>query len=71
MTPNLHKIGGTAIGTYAHAHLLVAESSGLVTLESPDAVMEEVEFRATHVSLLMEEMFDEARQHDLWAADEA
>jgi hypothetical protein len=45
---------------------LVTESGGWVTLESPEAVMEEVEFRATHVSSLMEEMFEEARKHDFW-----
>jgi hypothetical protein len=28
--------------------------------------MEEVEFRATHVSSLLEEMFEEARKHDFW-----
>jgi hypothetical protein len=71
MTPNLNKLGGTTTGTSAHAHLLVAESGGLITLESPEAVMEEVEFRATHVSSLMEEMFAEARKHDFWEMDEA
>ena len=71
MTPNLNKLGGTTTGTGDHAHLLVAESGGLITLESPEAVMEEVEFRATHVSSLMEEMFKEAGKHDLWEMDEA
>lgn len=71
MTPRIDKLGGTTTGTGGHAHLLVAESGGLITLESPEAVMEEVEFRATHVSSLMEEMFKEAGKHDLWEMDEA
>lgn len=71
MAPILNKTGGTTTGTGGHAHLLVAESGGLIAQESPEAVMEEVEFRATHVSSLMKEMFDEARKHDLWEAGEA
>jgi hypothetical protein len=58
--------GGTSTGTGGHAHLLFTEPGGRVTLESPEAVMEEVEFRATHVSSLLEEMFEEARKHDFW-----
>jgi hypothetical protein len=61
---------GTITGMGSHAHLLVAETGGIVTLESPQAVMEEVEYRATHVSALMEEMFAEARKHDaMWEPD--
>jgi hypothetical protein len=71
MTPNLNKLGGTMAGTSAHAHLLVAESGGRITLESPGAVMEEVEFRASHVSSLMEDMFAETRKHDCWEWDGA
>jgi len=71
MTPRIDKPGGTTTGMCGHAHLLVAESGGLITLESPEAVMEEVEFRATHVSSLMEEMFAEAKKHDFWELDEA
>jgi hypothetical protein len=71
MDPFLQKMSGTATGTTPHAHLLVAESGGLVTLESPDEVMAEVEFRTTHVSSLLEEMFEEARKHDcFWSPDE-
>lgn len=47
-----------------HAHLLVSETSGMVVMESPEAVMAEVEFRATHLSSLMEEMFQESTKHD-------
>ena len=64
MNPFLQKMGGTTTGTGSHAHLLVAESGGLVLLETPEAVMEEVEFRTTHVSSLLEEMFEEAKKHD-------
>jgi hypothetical protein len=71
MTSNLNNLSGTVAGTVSHAHLLVAESGGLVTLESPEAIMEEVEFRATHVSSLMEEMFAETRKHDFWDLNEA
>ena len=71
MTPRIDKLGGTITGTGGHAHLLVAESGGLVTLESPEAIMEEVEFRATHVSSLMEEMLAEAKKHDFWEMEEA
>jgi len=72
MDPFLHnKMGGTTTGTPAHAHLLVAESGGLVTMESPTAVMEEVAFRATHVSSLLEKMFEEAKKHDnFWSPEE-
>jgi len=40
-------------------------------LETPEAVMEEVEFRTTHVSSLLEEMFEESKKHDcFWEPDE-
>lgn len=64
MTPMLHKLGVTTTGSLGHAHLLVAESGGLVTLESPEAVMEEVEFRSTHVGALLEELFEETKRHE-------
>ena len=57
-------MNGTTTGANAHAHLLVAESGGLVALESSAAVMAEVEFRTTHVSSLLVEMFEEAKMHD-------
>jgi hypothetical protein len=64
-------LGPPTVGTASHAHLLVAESGGLVTLESPEAVMEEVEFRATYIGPLLEELFAEARQHDgFWSPDQ-
>jgi hypothetical protein len=70
MNPFLQKMDGTTTGVEGHAHLLVAESGGLVTLESPEAVMAEVEFRAEHVSSLMREMFEEAGKHDcFWEPD--
>ena len=71
MDPLLNKTSGTTTGTGSHAHLLIAESGGLVTMESPEAVMEEVAFRATHVGSLLEEMFEELKKHDsFWEADE-
>ena len=72
MDPFLQKMSGTTTGTGSHAHLLVAESGGLVTVESPEAVMEEVAFRATHVSSLLAEMFEEAKKHDnFWEQEES
>jgi hypothetical protein len=72
MNPFLQKMDGTTTGALSHAHLLVAESGGIITLESPEAVMAEVEFRTTHVSSLMTEMFEEAKRHDsFWSFDEA
>ena len=71
MNPFLQKMGGTTTGTGSHAHLLVAESGGLVTLETPEAVMEEVEFRTTHISSLLEEILEESGKHDsFWEPDE-
>ena len=71
MNPFLQNVNGTPTGANAHAHLLVAESAGLVSLESPEAVMAEVEFRTTHVGSLLEEMFEEAARHDrFWSPDE-
>jgi len=66
MNPTRNRLGGTTTGATQHAHLMVAESGGLTTptLENAEAVMEEVEFRATHVSLLLANMFEEARKHD-------
>jgi hypothetical protein len=70
MNPFLQKMDGTTTGVEGHAHLLVAESGGLVTLESPEAVMAEVGFRAEHISSLMREMFVEAGKHDcFWEPD--
>jgi len=71
MDPLLNKLSGTTTGRATRAHLLVAESGGLVTMESPKAVMEEVAFRATHVSSLLEEMFEELKKRDsFWEPDE-
>jgi hypothetical protein len=71
MNPFVQNMSGTTTGANAHAHLLVAESGGLVTLESPEAVMAEVEFRATHVSSLLVEMFEQPKKHDcFWPPDE-
>ena len=71
MDPFLHKISSPVTGTSSHAHLLVAESGGLIAMESPEAVMEEVEFRATHVSSLLEEIFEESKKHEnFWEPDE-
>jgi len=71
MNPFLQNMNGTTTGANTHAHLLVAESGGLVALESPEAVMAEVEFRTTHVSSLLAEMFEESKKHDcFWSPDE-
>jgi hypothetical protein len=71
MDPFLHMISSTDTGAGSHAHLLVAESGGLIAMESPEAVMEEVEFRATHVSSLLSEMFEESKKHDnFWELNE-
>ena len=64
------QIVGFTSGAGSHAHLLVAETGGIVTMESPEAVMKEVEYRATHISALMEEMFKEAGKRDtVWGHD--
>lgn len=65
MTPRVQKMSGPGSEPGRHAHLLVEEAGGRVAVESPEAVMDEVEFRTSHISLLMEKMFDEAREHDL------
>ena len=71
MDPFLKNMSGTTTGANIHAHLLVAEGGGLVTLESPEAVMAEVAFRATHVSSLLEQMFAETGKHDrAWEPDQ-
>jgi hypothetical protein len=64
MTPLVQKTSGPDPGPGFHAHLLVEETGGRVAMESPEAVMEEVEFRTSHISLLMEKMFEESREHD-------
>jgi hypothetical protein len=66
----LKMIGSTTTGPGSHAHLLVAEMCDLTVPESPATVMAEVEFRATHISSLMEEMFEESRKHDDWWEDD-
>ena len=70
MTPLLNKMNHAAPHESFHAHLLVAEMSGPAAAESPEAVMAEVEFRATHLSSLMTEMLEESTKHDLWEDDE-
>jgi len=71
MDPFRNNLSGTTTDTGSHAHLLVAESGGLVLLETPEAVMEEVEFRTTHISSLLEAMFEETKKHDrFWEPDE-
>jgi hypothetical protein len=71
MAPLQKQIGGIAAGTGSHAHLLVAEMAGKAAPENPAAVMEEVEYRATHISLLMAKMFEEAMKRDEWESDMA
>ena len=66
MDPSLNKSTDTGMPPGVHAHLLVAETGGLVTLDSPAAVMAEVAFRTSHISALMEEMFEESSKHDTW-----
>jgi hypothetical protein len=71
MDPFQHNLSGTTTGTAIHAHLLVAEGGGVILMESPEAVMEEVAFRATHISSLLEEMFEESQKHaGFWEPDE-
>lgn len=71
MTPFENRTDRTVADAAHHAHLLVTESAGLVTSESPEAVMEEIEFRATHLSSLMEEMFEESIKHEWWESEAA
>ncbi len=72
MNPFLNSLSGSIAGTPSHAHLLVAESGGMVLRETSQAVMAEVEFRTTHVSSLLEEMFEETKKHDcFWEPDVA
>jgi hypothetical protein len=59
MNPSRHIISDTTTGTNGHAHLLVAEPGGLMTPESPEAVMAEVAYRKTCISSLLEKMFRE------------
>ena len=59
MNPSCHIISDTTTGTSGHAHLLVAGSGGLMTPESPEAVMAEVAYRETCISSLLEKMFRE------------
>ena len=49
-----------------HAHLLAMELGGKSARETPEEVIREVVFRATHVSSLMEEMFRDTEKHNLW-----
>lgn len=70
MTLWLNRIDCPAAPGAPHAHLVVAETGGLAVMESPEEVMAEVEFRATHLSSLMEEMFEEAAKHDWWEPQE-
>jgi len=71
MDSSLQKLNCLPVGTGTHAHLLVAESGGLVAMESPEAVMEEVAFRATHVSSLLEQMLEECKRRDsFWEPEE-
>lgn len=46
------------------------ESGGQCVLETPEEVINEVVFRATYVTALMEEMFREAESQDKWEVDE-
>ena len=71
MTPFLNRPERTTFDAGSHAHLLVAETGGLVARESPEEVMAEIEFRATHLSSLMEDMFKEVMEREWWEDDEA
>ena len=53
-----------------HAHLLAMEAGGQPVRETPREVISEVEFRATYVSSLMEEMFREAQTRNLLEVDQ-
>jgi len=69
MAPNLHKMSCTEPPA-SHAHLLAVEMNGAGGWENPEAVMEEVAFRATHISSLLAEMFEAAGKKDWLEADE-
>jgi len=70
MNPFLQPATGTGINPTSHAHLLAMESGGQCVLETPEEVINEVVFRATYVTALMEEMFREAESQDKWEVDE-
>jgi len=71
MAPNLHKTSCTELPA-SRAHLLAVEMemNEAGGWENPEAVMDEVAFRATHISSLMAEMFEYASKKDWWVADE-
>ena len=70
MAPSLQIMSGTGINLEQHAHLLAVEVGGQCGRETPDEVIEEVAFRATHVSSLMEEMLRDAKRHDRLDVDQ-
>ena len=47
----------------SHAHLLGMEMGGSPVRETPTEVIDEVKFRETYVSSLMQEMFRETQAH--------
>lgn len=69
MVLELNKIS-VAKEPLVHAHLLAIEMNGQKMVETPEAVMQEVEFRTTHISSLMEEMFEAAKNRDWFELDE-
>lgn len=71
MAPVQKQITDVTTGTGFHAHLLVAEMNGKALPETPAAVMEEIEYRANHISLLMARMFEDSMRQAEWGRDEA
>ena len=70
MNPSRNIISDTTTGTSGHAHLLVAEPGGLMTPESPEAVMAEVAYRKTCISSLLEKILREEESCDQVEMDE-
>jgi hypothetical protein len=57
-------MNGKPTDTSGHAHLLVSETDGLATLESPEAVMEEVAFRETGISSVLQDILRNEEAQD-------
>ena len=70
MNPHVYPMNGTVNNVGLHAHLLPMELGGRLVRETPEEVIREIEFRASHVSGLLNEMFCEAETHDLVDIDE-
>jgi hypothetical protein len=63
-------MNGKPTDTSGHAHLLVSETDGLVTLESPEAVMKEVAFRESCISSLLQDILRNEEAQDRVEVDD-